>query len=335
MNKKNITQCNSLDLFKFLMAICVIALHTHPLYNYKNSVVYNLYDVFTKCAVPFFFMTSGYLLALKLHWPYNSEQDIKTIKIYLYKLTKWYIVWNIIYLPPAIYYYYKSGRDVIYCIFLYLKGFFLLGSQYNSWMLWYLLSCIYSLLIFVFLLKRHISPKSFWILGTIFMCFSFCINFIVDSKNNFFQINKLIDLTLENGRMLQGTFYFSIGMIWDNKKINKKLKAMILCCGMIIAVRSVGIVREIGICICSVGLFAMVEDIKLKNAGIYSVLRKISTVMYFLHMYIWMIYYRTVYGQKKYGMDSFLVTCSVCCFVAIICIWLREMYEKFFSRTNL
>ena len=30
---------NNLDIFKFIMAICVIAIHTHPLENISNNII--------------------------------------------------------------------------------------------------------------------------------------------------------------------------------------------------------------------------------------------------------------------------------------------------------
>ena len=47
---------------KYIMAFCVIAIHTLPLKNVQNEVVTSLFDTFVSLAVPFFFLSSGYLV---------------------------------------------------------------------------------------------------------------------------------------------------------------------------------------------------------------------------------------------------------------------------------
>lgn len=37
-------------------------------------------------------------------------------------------------------------------------------------------------------------------------------------------------------------------------------------------------------------------------------MRKISTIVYFIHMYAWTGYYMLVYGTKTYGIDTFIAT---------------------------
>lgn len=79
-----------IDLFKFVMAICVIAIHTQPFVNRKGTIFLKIYNNFVNCAVPFFFMSSGYLLAVKMKWPFASQRDIKVLKFYLINIIKLY-----------------------------------------------------------------------------------------------------------------------------------------------------------------------------------------------------------------------------------------------------
>ena len=45
---------NSIDIVKFVMAVCVIAIHTRPLRFCSNIIINNIYDSFVSSAVPFF-----------------------------------------------------------------------------------------------------------------------------------------------------------------------------------------------------------------------------------------------------------------------------------------
>ena len=46
---------NSIDIWKLVMAIAVVAIHTKPLIALKNTVVLSLFDQFINLSVPFFF----------------------------------------------------------------------------------------------------------------------------------------------------------------------------------------------------------------------------------------------------------------------------------------
>ena len=62
------------------MSIFVVAIHVRPLYGCTNTFVLAIYDNIS-CAVPFFFLASGFLLYK------NSDADkIMTLKKYLKKL---------------------------------------------------------------------------------------------------------------------------------------------------------------------------------------------------------------------------------------------------------
>ena len=101
---------NSLDIAKFIMAIFVICLHTHP---FRSIEPFPLFEIITNSAVPFFFMASAFLLFQKF---YHSKMDLTIIKNYIKRMIKLYVIWNIIYLPISIYGYMfvDSGRGGVY-----------------------------------------------------------------------------------------------------------------------------------------------------------------------------------------------------------------------------
>lgn len=64
MEKSN-KNYNSIDLFKLIMAVCVIAIHTNPLYKCDNKIIVNIYNTVVGVANPFFFLSSGFLIGKK------------------------------------------------------------------------------------------------------------------------------------------------------------------------------------------------------------------------------------------------------------------------------
>lgn len=64
--------------------------------------------------------------------------------------------------------------------------------------------------------------------------------------------------------------------------------------------------------------FGIILNWKLMDHPVYHKLRKMSTIMYLIHMYIWSIYYKVLYGEKTYGLDSFIITSLCGCVVALL-----------------
>ena len=68
----------------------------------------------------------------------------------------------------------------------------------------------------------------------------------------------------------------------------------------------------------SIGLFGIIISISLHDSLVYPILRNMSTIVYLIHMYIWTLYYMLIYGEKTYGLDSFIVVSLVSSIFAIL-----------------
>ena len=51
---------------KYIMSFCIIAIHMTPLKGIDNNIIYILYEVAVSIAVPFFFLSTGYLIGRKI-----------------------------------------------------------------------------------------------------------------------------------------------------------------------------------------------------------------------------------------------------------------------------
>ena len=92
----------SLDLCKFIMAFAVIAIHTDPLVDCSNAAMSRIGYLLLSMAVPFFFLTSGYLLACKLQYPLSNPDNFSKIRRYIIKILKMYLIWTLLYFPMAL-----------------------------------------------------------------------------------------------------------------------------------------------------------------------------------------------------------------------------------------
>lgn len=308
---------SSIDFFKFIMAVCVVALHTNLIKGCTNAIIIAIYDSFISLAVPFFFISSGFLLARKLNYPFSDEQSIDYIRLYLSRMIKLYLLWTAIYFPVAVYYFVNEDMGLIKAVLLYIKGFVFVGEQYNSWHLWYLLSTIYALIIIIILLKYiHLKPEKILIMGMIVYIVGIVITYLVDFEGNmhilFLLIKKIVMYSISSGRILSGFMYISVGMVIFRKQVSNVISVSV-CLGSFAlnVIIENSIVSAILRAICAVGLFMVVRNVNLSISPIYLFMRKVSTVIYFIHMYVWMLYYKLIYGKKSYGWDSFFVTTVV------------------------
>lgn len=330
MNKKKF---NSIDIFKLLMAVCVVAIHTHPLENCKNELANNVYNSTVSMAVPFFFIAAGFLLAQKLEYPFLGEKNELIIKKYLIKIVKLYVFWNIAYLPMTIYHFVDSKMSMKMIIYKYLKGLFIIGEQYNSWPLWYLLASIYALAIILLLIKFKQTPKRIVVVGCIAfvasVAIAYCWSYTGEVPKVFSMIQKIVRETLNNGRILYGLFYIPIGMIMAKKRFRNILVLSMLILGFV--ANSIISNEEISIVltgISSIGLFGSVLLINLPDLAVFPFVRKMSTVVYFIHMYVYVLFYMIVYGKQVYGLESFLGTALITTLIAAIYVFCKNYVDK-------
>lgn len=322
------TYC-SIDLWKFIMTICVIAIHTQPLINCTNEYLFNAYESFARCSVPFFFLSAGFLLARKLTYPYNSKDDIKIIKNYLIKIAKMYLIWMLIYLPITIKMLIEKDYTLETSLLYYARGFFITGEHVNSWMLWYLLSTIYSLIIIMMLLKLRISPKVITGIGFIFFLGgAFIDSMRLPGANLPGDVAYSLEFIMPQTRMLEGLLYISLGMLLAKRKIPLPINIIMLLGGYVGNCLIGGVESRFFLLICAVGMFGTIERLKLEDSLIYPFMRKMSSIIYYIHLLVWTIYYTIIFKQETFGRECFFATTFFCVAISFIYVYIRY-YKKY------
>ena len=146
MEKPTLQKSSSfpIDVCKFLGAYAVVAVHTTPWNLFGTGAFNSIWLNLIYCAVPGFFMATGYLIARRMEWPFRSESSLSCISHSFLKMVKLYLIWSLVYLPFAVFDYRRSGIGVHEAVIRYIKGLIFSGEHYGSWMLWYMLSAIYT-----------------------------------------------------------------------------------------------------------------------------------------------------------------------------------------------
>ena len=141
MTKRN----NSIDIFRLICALLVVAIHIPPFIDINRSVSYFFCEIIARVAVPYFFVVSGYFYIPKL------IKGDPCFKRYVLRLLTTYLFWTTIYyLIDYFQWGYKNLKDYIVTCVLQLFT----GSHYH---LWFFPALIFAVCVVTFLVKLRAS----------------------------------------------------------------------------------------------------------------------------------------------------------------------------------
>ena len=302
-----------IDIMKFVMAIIVISIHTKPLNNCTSSILINLYEIFIRQAVPFFFITSGFFLKKKMNEKKNDTEKYVVLKDYLYKIIKMYLVWTIIYLPFEMLYTIKEKMNIASALKKYLLRVVLLGDNYCSWQLWYLLATIYAIIIIMIFIRMGKLSRINSICIITMLCMIIGTLFI---KDNYI-------------RMLSGLLYILLGMIIAEVKTNVFVS---LCSYIAVIIINMffcnHILKQFLYILSSVLLFDVIRSIRIKSNILQKEIREVSKYIYLTHMGVWFVYDELRYGQREYGIKEFTVITLGTVLFSVICCCCEHLVKK-------
>lgn len=141
------------------MAIIVVAVHTNPQTVIGNPVWEIIFSYLYKLPVPFFFVVSGFFLWNK---SIGSTQREKLTRIWkwLRHVLLLYVLWTILYLPYTFYGFWIEQTKVTTAVIVFVRNFLLIGENYMSWPLWYLLGMLVAGIIIYLFLRLGLGLKS-------------------------------------------------------------------------------------------------------------------------------------------------------------------------------
>lgn len=310
-----------LDIMKFAMAIVVVAIHTRPELSFKSTFIRELFEALYSIAVPFFFMASGFLLFRKIELPLNKEGEVR-IKSYLKRMCKLYLVWTIIYLPLTIYGFYLDGIPVLKAIAIFSRNFLLVGENFMSWPLWYLLALIVAVGIVYALLKVKVSVKWIVVFSVIMAIIGVSLDYCKDNSllHSITDIYFSIFLKTRNGFFV-GFLFVALGMLCSRFERVAFVSVPLLFISGIL-----GIMHNIPLSNAFVVFALFVFLVSIKCEKIESrcslSLRVMSSIIYFVHMLC--IALLVLVFHIDYGLLLFIISCAITCVLSIIMLGIND-----------
>ena len=315
----------NIDLFKFIFAYFVIAIHVRPFYYVENIWVGRLTEQLFSVAVPFFFMASGFLIASKLGTGASSGQVIKK---HLIKVIKMYLLWSALYFPLALYGLVKEGYSIAHMIGAYIGQLLFAGEFHNAWHLWYLLSTIYAFVLLL-VLAGKIDRYYYLTLGIVALVFcvlctgiSWVMSTDLLGPDN--PVRMIIASTIKSNRVLLGFIYITVGMLLYKFSFSMKFAVPVFSgCFIIDMLAENSAASSVLSFIYFVMLFEIILGLKIKPLKTL-VFRRMSINIYLIHMYVWVVLYMVMYRKQTFGVMMYVITALACTVVTYVIYLLQK-----------
>ncbi len=286
----------SIDLMKYVCSIMIIGIHT--LDTSSGKVVF-LLKLICRIAVPFFAVSTGYLMSEKI-----NSHDWEGIAHYSFRMLILHTFWSLIYFPLNIDYIFYDGMSIYGKIVTFSKRYWF-GMD---WQLWYIPALVVAIVI-ITALNRYMKQKTVLFITSI----AYAIVLCGDSYYAFFHISisfartfMVLMLYLQIGCCLKGC---------ENRFSNISYSVLLLL--MFIAENTAleyfDIAKDhntsIILPILIIAVFSCVvsSDIHVKNGKDFG---SMSLDIFLMHMIFRHVYVYLFNVSGKYSMFLFVSICS-------------------------
>lgn len=293
-----------LDIVKLLMACLVVEIHTRPLE--ALAIPEKLIEGVDVVAVPFFFIASGFLCFQGLsEVDFTDSLSCASIRVRntALKLLELYLIWTVLYLPITIFGNFLYGKDLLHGLLAFVRQTLLVGENFCSWPLWYLLAGFVAFALVYCCLRSGMALKRVVGLSFLFLLAGYFIMVVAEWSDAPraiaipVSIYEKLFINTRNG-LFEGFFYVALGAFFGTK--HKRFEAMpiaYLLIGLIFGVAGCIFINanaHLPFCACA-GACLFLLSIKrcgpdlLPHVG----MRNASTIIYLVHMIFAVVF---VYG---------------------------------------
>ena len=288
---------------KFICSLLVILIHcvnAEVLNSNSDLIKYIIKNVIARNAVPLFFISSGFFLYRKTTL---EDFSFKQTKDYVIKLLRFYIIWTLIYFPFSLKAILRNEKGIVHATLGYLRDLVFVGSYSH---LWYLPATVFAVLLVSYLISKKVNLKKILLISSIF----YFIGLFGQSWYGLFKpliayipsfISKAFNLTIHTTRdgLFDAFMFVSLGANIAFNGFNFKQSKAILLFIIFFVLLNIEAVytMKMGFVLSNdmyfflvpsaYFAFGIISNICLKgNICFYKLLRIISSLVYFVHLWI-------------------------------------------------
>jgi serine/alanine racemase len=306
-----------LDLFRLIAAVLVVAIHTSPLTSYGANADFFAARILSRVAVPFFFMVTGQFVVSGL---LNVADDGSKWKKYLIKMSLYYGIAILIYLPVGIY----AGHYQNLTAYGFLRLLVFDGTFYH---LWYFPACMIGVTLLC-LMSRWMRMRAMMIATGILYLFGL----LGDSYFGLIQNVPVISTVYRYGFHVfsytrNGLFFaplfLLLGVLLGNRAITQNRKVLVIglggsflmMTGEAFTLHFLGWQRHDSMYLALIPTMVFLYQLlKLWQGNSCARLRTISTWIYILHPAVIVLIHA---ASKFFGVSGLLVQQSLIHYLAV------------------
>ena len=316
---------------KFVMAFFVMVVHFSPFKTIHPVLHFISIHGFTRIAVPFFFLSSGFLLSEHGHIP--KPHLTKT----LFKLLKLYLFWTLIYSPLILLQLINTPTTQHWLITL-SRNVFFEGSFIH---LWYFVASIIGLIIVTTLQKMLNTRNVFISLGFLFILgvlgdsyygLSMTIPYLNIFKTTLFQFIN----TTRNGVFFAPLFIYTGMFIKQTQPDIKKQTLLIsLICFLTLSMIEIFFLRSQGwakdynltFFIYPLSIITFLISLQIKVSFNTDLYRSMATTLFYIHIYAYVLVQTILYQGditrfRNYGLLDFVLA-------FLLSLLLTKLFHRF------
>lgn len=335
MDRKNYA---ALDIMKFISALLVIAIHCAPFIEVNASFNFAYVQILARFAVPFFFITSGFLFFQKIDptQGVKGEANLASLKHYWLRILRIYMVWSVLYLPLVFLSWFQGGFDGS-TLLRFVRDVVFNGTYYHLWFLPALLLAIPLVYVLYTTTKKRILlavSVVLYLIGMLVNVYGEALLTTPIFSNVVYGIQAIFT-TSRNG-LFFGPIFITLGIyVQDFLDKDYRKPAMIaflmsalLFCGEAYLLRYMELMHDLTsmylmVVPCVFFLMIYLVQLQLKERSIYKWLRTMSLLLYVSHIYIIFIFLHVLH------LPNIVVYILTCVLSSVFAYVVMQLHKRF------
>lgn len=298
---------NQIDCVKLVLAFFVVATHTSPQIIFDSAIVRNVLHEIFHLAVPLFFIFSGFFLWRNIAEK-NKKEKLGRIYGWILRIIKLYLVWSLIYLPYAVYGFVVDHQSFVKSIAVYVRNLLLVGENYYSWPLWYLLGMVVAGSLIYVMVWKGWGLKTMCVVAIALLLFGVGLDWCHEHDTGGICVKAyyLLFRSTRNG-IFMGLPFMVVGMIIAQKGVIRSnvLCLILMLVGIVLYVYQIPSFAKMWMGIGLSNIFFKMP-VTLCNDSVALKCRTGSLVIYCVHM-IWVGLFTFLFPVKE-GVPIFMLS---------------------------
>lgn len=233
-------------------------------------------------------------------------------------------------MPLTLYEYKKNGQSFLHNTMQFFRNFLFAGSNFYSWQLWYLLSMIFMLSIIGGLIHSKVKLKNIYMISFVVFLMAKMMDVLLEKNdslpNCLLMVLKLYKYIFVSGRLFTGMIFIVTGMCIARMKTERNRFALcfLVITGVLGKCIFPAILQDLALLIAVTAVFILIKSIHLPDSKIYYYFRRISAIIYLVHMMCFFLYSLLFRNIGSYGLDAFVITTISSVLISIVVLLLEN-----------